>query len=177
MNNTAKFTNCNAVKLIEEFETNTKYGDKTLTTTWKVVEGTKEPIIGIDKILKLGIQTFTGGESLEINRLCENNEGLVEQLIDQFSKLFKENLTRTNDIQQTQFISSTVITMKKDNSVKLAMDAKILNDNTIKRKAQMPNLEELLGQVSLSITKDETLPLYISTIDLEYPFGQTKLHP
>ena len=57
------------------------------------------------------------------------------------------------------------------------MDARILNDNTIKRKAQMPNLEELLGQVSLSITKDETLPLYISTIDLEFAFGQIKLHP
>ena len=77
------------------------------------------------------------------------------------------HLTRTNDIQQTQFISPTAITVKKDNSVKLAMDARILNDNTIKRKTQMPNLEELLGEVSLSITKDETLPLYISTVDLE----------
>ena len=55
------------------------------------------------------------------------------------------------------------------------MDASILNDNTIKRKTQMPNLEKLLGQVSLSITKDETMPLYISTIDLEYAFGQIKL--
>ena len=57
------------------------------------------------------------------------------------------------------------------------MDARILVDNTIKRKAQISNLEELLGQVSLSIAKDETLPLYISTIDLEYAFGQIKLHP
>ena len=70
-----------------------------------------------------------------------------------------------------------MITVKKDNSVKLAMDARILNDNTIKRKAQMPNLEELLGQVSMAITKDEEMPLYISTIDLEYAFGQVKLHP
>ena len=56
------------------------------------------------------------------------------------------NLTRTNDIQQTQFVSPTVITLKKDNSVKLAMDARILNDNTIKRKAQIPNLEELIDK-------------------------------
>ena len=62
--------------------------------------------------------------------------------------------------------------MKKDNSVKLAMDASILNDNTIKRKAQMPNLEQLLGQVSMAITKNEEMPLYISTINLEYAFGQ-----
>ena len=58
-----------------------------------MVEVTKELIIGMDNIPKLGIQRFTGGESLEINRLCKNNEGLVEQLIDQFSKLLKENHT------------------------------------------------------------------------------------
>ena len=87
------------------------------------------------------------------------------------------HLIRVNNIKQDNFISPTVITVKKDNSVKLAMDARILNDNTIKRKAQMPNLEELLGQVSMAISKDEDKPLYISTIDLEYAFGQVKLHP
>ena len=94
ISSTAKYTdfNGNAVKLTGEFETNTKYGDKTLTV-WKVVEGTKEPIIGMDNIPKLGIQIFTGGESLEINWFCENNEGLVEQLTNQFSNLFEENHT------------------------------------------------------------------------------------
>ena len=47
----------------------------------------------MDNILKLGIQIFTVGESLEINRLCGNNEGLVEQLVKQFPKLFKDNHT------------------------------------------------------------------------------------
>ena len=47
----------------------------------------------MDNIPKLGIQILTGGESLEINRLCENKEEFVEQLIDQFSKLFKEKHT------------------------------------------------------------------------------------
>ena len=41
----------------------------------------------------------------------------------------------------------------------------------------MPNLEELLGQVSMAITRNEDMPLYISTIDLEYAFGPIKLHP
>ena len=71
------------------------------------------------------------------------------------------HLTRANDMQQTPFISPTVITVKKDNSVKQAMDARIINDNTIKRKAQMPSLEEIQGQISLSITKGEIMPLYI----------------
>ena len=47
----------------------------------------------------------------------------------------------------------------------------------MKRKAQMRNSEELLGQVSLSITKDETMPLFISTLEyVEYAFGLIKLH-
>ena len=70
------------------------------------------------------------------------------------------HLTSMNDIKQDNFISPTVITVKKDNSVKLAMDARILNDNTIRKKAQMPILEELLGQVTMAITKNDEMPLY-----------------
>ena len=69
------------------------YGEKSVTTTWKVIEGGKEPIIGMDNIPKLGIEIFTGGESIQINRLCENNEGLIESLIERFPKLFEENHT------------------------------------------------------------------------------------
>ena len=69
--------NRNAVKLAGEFETNTNYEDKILTT-WKLIDGTKEPIIGMNTIPKLGIQIIIGGESLGINRLCQNNEELVK---------------------------------------------------------------------------------------------------
>ena len=69
------------------------------------------------------------------------------------------HLTRINDIKLDNFISPTVVTVKKDSSINLAMDARILNDNTIKRKAQMPNLEELLGQVSMAVTRNEEMPL------------------
>ena len=73
LNNTATCTefNGNAVKLTGEIETNTRYGDKSLTKTWKVIEGSKEPIKGMDNIPKLGIEIFTGGESLQINRISE----------------------------------------------------------------------------------------------------------
>ena len=87
------------------------------------------------------------------------------------------HLSWISDFKENNFKSPTVNTVRKDNSVKLAMDARILNDNTIKGKAQMPILEELLGQVSMAITRNEEMPLYISTIDLEYAFGQVKLHP
>ena len=58
-----------------------------------MIEESKEPIIGMDNIPKLRIEIFTGEESLQINQLCENNEELIGQLIDQFPQLFKENHT------------------------------------------------------------------------------------
>ena len=52
LNNATNYTdfNGNAVKLTGELETNTKYEEKISTTTWKVVNGTKEPVIGMDNI-------------------------------------------------------------------------------------------------------------------------------
>ena len=39
----------------------------------------------------------------------------------------------------------------------------------------MPNLEELLKQTSGEITRDRTVQLFISKIDLDYAYGQLKL--
>ena len=39
----------------------------------------------------------------------------------------------------------------------------------------MPNLEELLNQISVEITHDRTVQLFISIIDLDYAYGQMKL--
>ena len=39
----------------------------------------------------------------------------------------------------------------------------------------MPNMEELLNQISVEITRDRTLQLFMSKIDLDYAYGQMKL--
>ena len=39
----------------------------------------------------------------------------------------------------------------------------------------MPNMEELLNQISVETTRDRTLQLFISKIDLDYAYGQMKL--
>ncbi len=41
---------------------------------------------------------------------------------------------------------------------------------------QLPLLAELLNQISMKISSNRTKKLYISTIDLEYAFGQIALH-
>ena len=69
-------------------------------------------------------------------------------------------------MKEDKITSTTVITI----------DARILYENTVTSKAQMPSMEELLGPISLAITENEYMPLYIFTIDLEFDFGQLKLH-
>ena len=39
----------------------------------------------------------------------------------------------------------------------------------------MPNMEELLNQILVEITRDRTLQLFMSKIDLDYAYGQMKL--
>ena len=39
----------------------------------------------------------------------------------------------------------------------------------------MPNVEELLNQISVEITRDRRAQLFISKIDLDYAYGQMKL--
>ena len=50
-------------------------------------------------------------------------------------------------------MSPAVITVKKDKSIKLALDSKKLNEVTTKRKAQMPNMEELISRISRKISE------------------------
>ena len=39
----------------------------------------------------------------------------------------------------------------------------------------MPNMEDLLNQISVEISRDRTLQLFISKRDLDYAYGQMKL--
>ena len=42
-------------------------------------------------------------------------------------------------------------------------------------RPHMPNMEELLNHISVEITRDRTMQLFISKIDLDYACGQIKL--
>ena len=64
--------------------------------------------------------------------------------------------------------------MKKDKSVKIALGSRKLNEACLKRKAAMPNMEELISKISAKITKGEG-KIWMSKIDLDYAYGQAKL--
>ena len=54
------------------------------------------------------------------------------------------------------FIRPNVLTRKKDTSIKLALDSKLLNDQIFKNKYQMPNIHELIDNVALQTSKNPT---------------------
>ena len=41
----------------------------------------------------------------------------------------------------------------------------------------MPNMDELLNQISAELSKNDTDPIWISAEDLDYAYGQMKLEP
>ena len=101
---------------------------------------------------------------------------LQEDVGRELEKLLKAgHLEKVNNVDEDCFVSPVGITVKNDNSVKPALDSRKLNDSCIKRRPHTPNMDELLNQISVEITRDRTLQLFISKIDLGYAYGQLKL--
>ena len=85
------------------------------------------------------------------------------------------HLERSETIEEDCFVSHVVITVKKDKTVKIALDSCKLNESCVKKRPHMPNMEELLNQISAELSKNDHDPIWISVIDLEYAYGQIKL--
>ena len=101
---------------------------------------------------------------------------LQEDVRRELEKLMKTgHLEKVKHVDEDCFVSPVVITVKNDKSVKIALDSRKLNDSCIKIRPHMPNMEELLNQISVEITRDRTKELMMSKIDLDYAYGQMKL--
>ena len=75
------------------------------------------------------------------------------------------------------FVSAIVIMVKKDGSVKLALESRELNKQVHKKKYQMPNIEELMDTVGQTLSERKPGNVYFSTMDLTYAYGQLPLSP
>ena len=94
---------------------------------------------------------------------------------DELEKLIKSgHIEKADETTENCFFSPAVITIKKDKSVKIALDSRKLNEACIKRKAAMPNMEELISKISAEISNGEG-EIWMSKIDLDYAYGQAKL--
>ena len=101
---------------------------------------------------------------------------LQKAVDEEIGRLLKEgHFEKINEIKDDVFIQPTVITVKKDRSVKIALDARALNRAIDKDKYQMPNLENLLDMVAEKLDS-ENGEAWFSSVDMTYAYGQIPLH-
>ena len=86
----------------------------------------------------------------------------------------KGRLEKADKTTENCFVSPAVIKIKKDKSVKIALDSRKLNESCIKRKTTMPNMKELISQISAEITQSDG-EIWMTKIDLDYAYGQAEL--
>ena len=95
---------------------------------------------------------------------------------DELDKLLSEgHMTKLDKCTSDCFIAPIVITVKKDDSIKMALDAKPINRQLYKNKYQMPNVDELLDGVSQIVTAKTQGTLYFTVLDLKYAYSQLRL--
>ena len=91
---------------------------------------------------------------------------LQEQIDKEIEKLLKEgHIEKVDKIQDDVFIQPTVITVKKDKSLKIALDARALNQSIAKDKYQMPNLDNLNDMIAEKLDEKEGEAWY-SSVDM-----------
>ena len=94
----------------------------------------------------------------------------------EIEKLTKNgHIKKATDIDKNCFVSPAVITVKNDKTIKVALDSRKANEITVKGKAQMPNMEELISRISRKIADGEEDEIWISKFDLDYAYGQLPL--
>ena len=110
---------------------------------------------------------------------CRVPINLLHKVSDELKKLSDQgHIEKLQECSDKNFISLIVITVKKDKSVILALDSKVLNKAIYKNKYQMPNIDSLIDSISQHINdSNQGDNVYFSTIDLKYAYSQLKLHP
>ena len=69
-------------------------------------------------------------------------------------------------------MSPKVITVKKGQSIKLALDSKVLNKSIHKNKYQMTNIEMLIDSISQHLTNTQNGQYaYFLKMDLKYAYS------
>ena len=101
---------------------------------------------------------------------------LQEKVDKEIDKLLRQgHIEKLKECSDKYFVSPIVITVKKDGSVKLALESRELNKQVHKNKYQMPNIEELMDTVGQTISERKSGDINFSTMDLTYAYGQLPL--
>ena len=95
--------------------------------------------------------------------------------LDQLKK--SGHLERPETIEEDCFVSPVVNTVKKDKMVKIALDARKLNENCVKKRPHMQTWKNYSNQIPAEISRNDHDPIWISVMDLDFAYGQRKLAP
>ena len=102
----------------------------------------------------------------------------LQNQVEQELKKLQENgnIIKLEKCSDKNFISPIVITVKRDKTIKLAMDSKIINKAIHKNKYQMQNIDCLMDNIAQSISESSHEgEVLFSTIDLRYAYSQLPL--
>ena len=81
---------------------------------------------------------------------------------------------KVDEIKEDVFLQPSRSTVKKDRSVKIALDARELNRNVAKDKYPMPNLDTVMDMIAEHVAK-KTGQTFYTTLDMTYAYGQVEL--
>ena len=115
--------------------------------------------------------THPKGRRVPINLQPLVNDELKKQLAE-------KHIINLNSCSDKNFISPIVMTVKRDKTVKLALNSKIWNKSIHKNKYQMPNIHNFIDTIQQNLNTDASQETaYVSTLDLKYEYSQLILDP
>ena len=96
---------------------------------------------------------------------------IQDKVVSEIRKTIREGHTNKLDkFTIDQFKAPVVITVKKNGSVKLAMNAKLMNDQIFNNNFQKPKLLELLDSAARITTSDTSGVVWFTKLDLKFSF-------
>ena len=104
---------------------------------------------------------------------------LLDKVSDELKNLLEQvHIEILRQSSDKNIISPSVITVKKDKSVKLALDSKVLIEIIHKNNYEISNIDSLIDSISQHINdSNHGDNVYFWTIDLKYAYSKINLHP
>ena len=101
---------------------------------------------------------------------------LQEAVQEEIERLLSEgHIEKVTEVTDKEFIQPVVITVKRDKSVIIALDARALINELNKVKYQMPSLEHLVDMVAEKLDNPAKGQALYTSLDLRYAYGQVPL--
>ena len=83
----------------------------------------------------------------------------------------KRHIWKATNNDENGLVSPAVIFVKKDQRVKIVSNSRIFNGTTVERKAEIPNMEQLMSRISRKIADKAADDFCFSKFDLDYAYG------